>query len=73
MVFLCLLKMYIKIHTLYQLHSHLQDVHTEIFQIPISDVMEIFMWGSYRTSYFVLNSSIMETTLSIKYSNILQL
>lgn len=43
MVSLCLLKMYIKIHTLYQLHLHLQDVHTEIFLIRISDIMEIFM------------------------------
>lgn len=43
MVSLCLLKMYIKIHTLYQLHLHLQDVHTEIFLIHISDIMEIFM------------------------------
>lgn len=28
---MCLLKMYIKIHILYQLHLHLKDVHTEIF------------------------------------------
>lgn len=35
--------MYIEIHTLYQLHLHLQHVHTEIFLIPISYIMEIFM------------------------------
>jgi len=60
--------MYVKIHTLYQLHLHLQDVHTEIFLIRISNIMETFMWSSQRISYFVSNIFIMETTLSIKYS-----
>lgn len=71
MVFLCLLKMYIKIHTLYQLHLHLQHVHAEIFLIPISYIMEIFIWNSCRIPYFVINIFIMEKTSSIKYSNIL--